>query len=397
MQDVASFASRYPHTPILVTSRRVGYEEAPLPSDVFAVFHLDDFDEPRITEYVEKWFALDETLDLHERQRFGSALLRESADIADLRSNPLMLSLLCALYRGEQHIPRNRADVYERCATLLFEQWDGHRGIKYEVPFRDHLRPALMHLGFWIYSNESLQAGVTEFQLIQETVNYLVPRRYEDDVQARAAAHDFIAFCRGRAWVLTDTGSTASGEPLYQFTHRTFLEYFAAAQLAHSKETASGLWETLAPHVRRTEWEVVAQMAIQLKARLAPDRGDAVLAALLHEAAIDHSARSALLSFAGRALQGLVPAPATVRAVAKAIVLATTEMAESDRMANGVTETYLQSDLVRTLNNAAPENRPILVDQIAAAALAHAATRRPNASALLDLILAMGVLRRERS
>jgi predicted NACHT family NTPase len=45
-------------------------------------------------------------------------------------------------------------------------------------------------------------------------------------------------------WVFSDHGTTASGEKLYAFTHRTFLEYFAAAQLAYS-DTPENLARTL--------------------------------------------------------------------------------------------------------------------------------------------------------
>lgn len=61
-QDVSnaieSFCRRYVTTPVLVTSRLIGYDEAPLDEAVFDVVHLEDFDEARISRYATNWFAI---------------------------------------------------------------------------------------------------------------------------------------------------------------------------------------------------------------------------------------------------------------------------------------------------------------------------------------------------
>ena len=66
-------------------------------------------------------------------------------------------------------------------------------------------------------------------------------------------------------WVFTDTGTTASGDKLYSFTHRTFLEYFAASQLAYGSDSPEKLARALAPHIARGEWAVVSELAVQVK------------------------------------------------------------------------------------------------------------------------------------
>jgi hypothetical protein len=133
-----------------------------------------------------------------------------------------MLALMCNIYRGESYIPTNRPDVYEKCAVMLFERWDKGRGIRVTLPIEAHIRPAMMHLAHWIYADEALQSGVTEQRLVAKTTDYLCPKRFEDRDEAEGAAKQFIEFCRGRAWVFTDTGTTKEGDRLYQFTHRTF-------------------------------------------------------------------------------------------------------------------------------------------------------------------------------
>lgn len=128
--DVESFCNLYPSTPILVTSREVGYEQAPLDKKMFEVFRLADFDDEQIQEYVQKWFAVEDAdVPLIKRQDKVKAFLDESSIVPDLRSNPLMLSLLCNIYKGENYIPPNRPEVYNKCSVMLFERWDKSRNL----------------------------------------------------------------------------------------------------------------------------------------------------------------------------------------------------------------------------------------------------------------------------
>ena len=73
------------------------------------------------------------------------------------------------------------------------------------------------------------------------------------------AAREFVEFCRGRMWVFTDAGTTVSGQRLYGFTHRTFLEYFAAKvdrSIRRGQTTAPYAW--VIPHDQRHAGEAAA-------------------------------------------------------------------------------------------------------------------------------------------
>jgi hypothetical protein len=267
--DIELFCNLYPSVPVLVTSREVGYDQAPLDPEKFEVFRLAPFDENQVKEYVTTWFKVNE-----EPEEKAEAFLNESQFVSDLRSNPLMLALMCNLYRREGYIPRNRPEVYEKCAEMLFEKWDKNRDIPVEFRFEDNIRPAIAYLAYWLYADEGLQGGVTERQLIAKLSDYLLEHRFDDRDQAERAAREFIQFCRGRAWVFTGIGTTADGEELYQFTHRTFLEYFTALYLFRTQETAKELAEFLLPKIAKKEWDVVAQLAFQIKSKNSEGAGD---------------------------------------------------------------------------------------------------------------------------
>jgi len=312
--DIEAFCNLYPSVPVLVTSREVGYEQAPLSEDRFETYSLAPFNEAQITEYVTKWFSVDDELTPTQREQKSESFLKESAIVPDLRSNPLMLALMCNIYRGENYIPQNRPDLYEKCAVMLFERWDKNRGIMVPLPFEAHIRPAMMFLAHWIYTDAKLQSGVDERTLIEKTADYLLERRYDDRDEAKLSAKEFIDFCKGRAWVFTDTGAG-----LYQFTHRTFLEYFTAYHLVRTNITPEALKNVLVKRVARREWDIVAQLAIQLQDDHLEGAADQILTMLLNEAhtrEINDRNGWNLISFAARCLQFLVPSSKVRRRVA---------------------------------------------------------------------------------
>lgn len=319
--DVESFCNLYPSVPALVTSRQIGYEQAPLDEEKFDVFHLAPFDEDQIQEYVKRWFfvAYDE-LSFDKRQQKARSFYEESAIVPDLRSNPLMLALMCNIYRGENYIPRNRPDLYEKCAMMLFERWDKSRGINVLLPFDWHVRPMMEDLAYWIYVDERLRGGVTEEELTIKSTQYLCEWLFEDYNKAKKAAQEFISFCTGRAWVFTDTGTQKNGERLYQFTHATFLEYFTASYLVRIHRTPQALISILKPKIARQEWDVMAQLAFQLQNRKIAGAADELLTALIDDQAIEDDAKHNLLLFAVRCLEFIVPRPKVTRDIVNACI-----------------------------------------------------------------------------
>ena len=102
---IEQFCAEYPLTRVLVTSRTIRYGQARLDDRQFECFQMSGFEEGQVSEYVHKWFACQDGIDPGEAVSF----LDESAGAGDLRRNPLMLALMCILYRGEGSIPRQPA------------------------------------------------------------------------------------------------------------------------------------------------------------------------------------------------------------------------------------------------------------------------------------------------
>jgi hypothetical protein len=317
--NIEAFCNLYPSTPIIVTSREVGYQHAPLREDLFTTFRIEPFDDSRISDFARKWFVLTPDHDESEAHAFARSLVAETATAApDLRTNPLMLGLICNLYRSQGYIPEHRAEVYEKCAMLLYEQWDRRRNLP-TLAFETQLKPVVAALAYWIYTEPPTRGGVTERELITRVSALLAPRK-RNETQAREAALQFVDFCKGRAWVFTDIGADTE-TALYQFTHRTFLEYFTAVHLVGTTETVDDLLAWVLPRIEQGEWELVARMAFQIKARQTFAATDDLLEKTLQRASMANLPPSRrLLSFCLGVLEALVPSVDLTKAIAGQLV-----------------------------------------------------------------------------
>lgn len=325
VEAIEGFAHRYPNTSIIVTSRRVGYNEAPLDSELFLLAKLEEFSEGQIRKYVTNWFEYYEDLE-------GSSVplvepfMRESELVQDLRTNPLMLSLMCSLYSWEGYIPQKRLDVYEKCSVLLFQTWDKKRDIKIPLPFDAHVESAVQSLAWWLYTEPGSKGGLPRVKLLSFMTDFLSRERFPSREDAENAAVSFIDYCTGRAWVLTNIDTDQDGE-LYGFTHRTFLEYFAAVYMARKYHNAETLFTELRGHLESAEWEVVAQLALQsLNRHVAGGANDFLRHLLASAASSELRAKSNLLSFAARSLAFVVPSPTVLSELVHAISSFSLEM-----------------------------------------------------------------------
>src|SRR6185312_15978962 len=336
---VETFAFRYPMVRIFVTSRRVGYEQAQLDPANFESFVIDGFDRSNVSYYVEKWFASQSAYTEAEASKRSSDFMAQSEPVQELSANPLMLSLMCIIFRGENFIPRNRPAIYEKCANLLFEKWDGHRQIEVPLQARDHVDAAMKHVAFVFLDSDSSDTGITRGALVREMTTYLYPRAMESEGKARNAAEEFVDFCAGRAWVFSDAGSTAAGEPIFTFTHRTFMEYFAAVHLIRTTDTPEKLSQVLLPRIAREEWDVVAQLAVQQSDKANDQGTERALTVMLDDLRRRTATnRSPVLFFVVRCCEFAVVSPAFLRKLAIACFdfFADLEVSYGDRFNEGL-------------------------------------------------------------
>lgn len=109
---------------------------------------------------------------------------------------------------------------------------------------------------------------------------------------------------------------------MYAFTHRAFLEYFAAAQIAHSNDSPEELAQVLLRYIARGETWPVAELAVQIKDRTTERGAARIYAALLRER---RGQSLVTLQFLALCLRSVDPSPQYVRQLTRQLFAATCE------------------------------------------------------------------------
>lgn len=347
VEAIEAFCLRYPLVRVVVTAREEGYSSARLDPDLFPVFHLPDFTDPQVETYVGRWFRLTSGPHHADPEQRVAMFLLDSVHVGDLRTNPLMLSLLCMIYEYDGYIPENRPQVYEQCAELLFERWDRVRQLPGAYRPKDQHRYLVQELAFYFFNRVDSQGGETEAKLRDLIGDYFARNVVgRGGAAATTAAQEFLDYCGGRAWLLTRTGVSARGEKLYGFTHRTFMEYFAACFMVRHCNGAHELVSRIRPLIVSGQSEVVPQIAIQELDRRLVRAIDDCLTLLVFDQHGEGRQNPVLLEFALRSLRFMSPTPKTQLALY--------------RQAVRVVGTTLDSAVLTLLLDLPEENWPLL-------------------------------------
>ncbi|MCC8244226.1 NACHT domain-containing protein [Saccharothrix luteola] len=258
IRQIEAFGRRFPYVPILATARRVGYSRARFNDHSFQVFELNEFSDIQVREYAEKWFGVTRR-DAGEMEAF----LRETTSIADIRGNPLMLSLLCTLYRARGFIPRNRRQVYRECSELLFQRWDAMRQIEQPFDHRQYGQRLMQELARFFYKSQSAQGGLEEQQLVKIIAIFFRDTASIDPPEDDIRAQQFVDFCADRAWLLSAKGYNSRGNRLFAFTHRTFMEFYAAECLVRLAQSVSEIADMIIDAFESDASSVVPDVMVQ--------------------------------------------------------------------------------------------------------------------------------------
>ncbi len=267
INDIHRFSNDYPHTRIILTSRVVGYQPQRLHDAEFQDFMLQDLEPEKIDQFLQGWHEVtfeDKAEAELKRERLARAI-REAKSIAILAGNPLLLTMMVIINRY-QELPRDRVLLYEKAAELLLQQWDTERslqdfpGLSAEIDLCAKFA-ILRKIAFTMQTGNDAgkAANIIQGDLLIDLIEEYLRKELHFD-QARGAAAALVQQLRERNFILCFLGADS-----YGFVHRTFLEYFCAAELVHRfhKEKSldiDGLIEVFDQHCREDDWREVLRL-----------------------------------------------------------------------------------------------------------------------------------------
>ncbi|MBI2908333.1 MAG: SUMF1/EgtB/PvdO family nonheme iron enzyme [Chloroflexi bacterium] len=244
---VAAFAQRYDRSRMVVTCRTLSYQDpAWRLKDV--AFELAPFDGEKVHKFISAWSTeLAVTLGKEAASKMSVCLQEAVArpDLAELASNPLLLTVMALVHTHKGHLPVARALLYEDTVDLLLWRWEQRKlSVADEMP---RLRQLLFEAGRTDVDVKRV-LGRLAFEAHQEGCGTLADIAQARLHKALAKLHpqESLVWARNVTEVTQlRAGLLMERSPeVYTFLHRIFQEYLAGAHLAaqaHFATQASGL------------------------------------------------------------------------------------------------------------------------------------------------------------
>jgi len=241
---ISTLVDEFPHAPILVTARPYAYEQQEWRVHGFGHTRLaplgGDRQEAFAQRLIGRLLQQDRTRDAGREGRAFIAALHTIRN--DLRSNPLLLTLLVALWirkePGERDLPSTRGELYRRAVTLLVKDWvatkyrdEKHPEREYELPVgEEDWRIVLEQVAFDAQERRKSRddAAMVLVTDILRALHRLGKGRVANDLLDHLS---YQANILERVPVLEETY-----EGQYKFLHGTFQEYLAACELLYRSE-----------------------------------------------------------------------------------------------------------------------------------------------------------------
>jgi len=228
---------------VVVTSRIVGYRESPLGSKEWTLYTLLDFDRDDIEEFAARWCAAFEKSTLGDtiEARLAAEVERKSLlaaieanpGVANLASNPLLLTILALIKRQGVKLPNHRVELYELYLKTLITAWSKARALdKRPVgPPLDYLQTisVLGPLALWLREENPTAGLVPKERLIEWLTSHFTGEDWGLlPGPAAERAGEFLNSVRKYSNLLLERGQGRFG-----FIHLTLEETLAARGLVH--------------------------------------------------------------------------------------------------------------------------------------------------------------------
>lgn len=267
----------------VVTSRIIGYRDAPLETDGLAHFTLQDFTEDEIRWFAHNWWsayirslrgdtvvAREEAT--REAERLTAAIFRDPG-VQSLATNPLLLTILALIHYSGKELPQKRVELYELYVKTLITSWSRHRtlarealGSLEEVEAIKILAP----LALWMHREHP--AGTAPREEIEKQIQVYYAQKMSPE-EAVTAARGFVDSLRKYTSLLVERGENA-----YGFLHLTFEEYLAArGAIFEGQVERAKIFDTLCPHLYLPAWREVVRLTAEHLSIIAKEEATASL------------------------------------------------------------------------------------------------------------------------
>jgi len=227
---------------LIVTSRIVGYQAAPLSGNLTHVT-IQPMEEAAVRHFCSVWVTQlygnqaqknqEDTVKQEIKNLQDAIFDNQRPRIRELAANPLLVTILALIFRNQNgKLPESRAELYQRALQILLDKW------KVDIAIEPHELTTMM-APLAAHMHESPSDDIRESDLIFFLEKELTRVRGGDPAQEitlviQREVRRFVHRLKEDVGLLAERG-----EKLYHFLHRTFQEYLSGLYLISNKANAS--------------------------------------------------------------------------------------------------------------------------------------------------------------
>ncbi|MFM9115003.1 MAG: SUMF1/EgtB/PvdO family nonheme iron enzyme [Planctomycetota bacterium] len=270
---IRDLISERPNDRFFVTSRFQGYlnnHDVDL-GGLLLEMHVKPLNEQQIEQFVTQWFEaadrrIEGTISHAAKKAAGDqtqllevlkTALHQSPSMLAMISNPLLLTIICIVFKRDNYLPTARAELYKQCLNVMLESSRADKFEKtrrrVENPFEvQAARTVLAKLAWWMHQEKD-RSEVAITDLAQEATAAL--QRVSPESNLGIDGRAFIERVQAESGILVMSGE---GNDKVGFLHLIFQEYLTAEYAARQ-----GLAQQLAMQVSDSWWREVALLSLR--------------------------------------------------------------------------------------------------------------------------------------
>ena len=253
----------------IVTCRVRSYQGAAVFSG-FEAHTLAPFSEEQIRRFARGWYntqlKLHKMNDPQQAEARGKDLASAAVALAELASNPMLLTSMALVHQREVTLPEQRVKLYALVVEILTRRWQKHRAGEEASPkLRDFLKDDLrLHTALERLAYQALRAslapGAAENSGDLERLQALDILDSKDLLDDIGLAKEFLDYVDQRAGLLAGRGGAPDKPATYGFPHRSIQEYLAGCYIFGQRD----LRRTVFAHAGEGEgWDLAAQLGME--------------------------------------------------------------------------------------------------------------------------------------
>lgn len=265
-KEISQFAKRYYKNVIYLTSRS-GVQKYHFQG--FNYVEISDFNAEQIKEFSKKWFvatATNKAEGLRKAEQFIEQLEKaNNQPIRDLGVTPILLNLICSVFKEKASFPTKRAKLYQAGLDILLQKWDQARGIQRDQIYRylslaDKIKLLSQIAATTFEQNNYFFESSDILYLIEDYLKTL-PNVKSDSETLWLDSEAVLKAIEFQHGLLVERA-----KDIYSFSHLTFQEYLTARKIVanHTPHILQQELSNLATYTYDFRWREVILLTVSM-------------------------------------------------------------------------------------------------------------------------------------